>query len=165
MERDPQLHSFSQESNDETTFSRSRLEAGERLLSKPAESNPESKSASKSFEELVREALEEELKYERDPQLRHLAAERADEILAEFQEAKQLQAGGNPLSSGAKDSDDNDSKPSDELTPDLAKQLGIKSGEPKRPVYPGSSLNLKLADIVLGSVIVILLIIVIFLLS
>lgn len=116
--------------------------------------------SSKTFEQMVHDALEEELKYERDPALRDKAAKRADEILAEFQEAKSMGGAANPASSDASTR----SKDSDQLTPELANQLGIKQDKTDRLDYPRSSLNFGVVDLVMAIVIAVLLIIVILLL-
>lgn len=138
-----------------------QLNSPERLLP-PAEkpkNNPEALSASKTFEQLVKEALAEELKFERDPALRDQAAKRADEILAEFQEAKNLPEN----NGGQKSSADGESRGG--LTPELAKQLGIKQqAKPAQPVYPGTGLSFGLADLVMAAIIGVLLIIIILLL-
>lgn len=164
MEQGPHLFYDRQETSGESPPDRQN--SPERLLptsERPAR-NHEALPTSKTFEQMVHEALEEELKFERDPALRDQAARRADEILAEFQEAKQMQNGASGQSSGASASDDS----SDELTSELADKLGIKQkksdSRPDRPVYPGASLNFGAADLAMAAVIGILLIVVILLL-
>lgn len=155
MEQNPHLFYDRQETDGELPPGRQR--SPERLLPEAPQSKQEA-APGKSFEELVHEALEEELKYERDPQLRHQASQRADEILAEFQEVKNRQKAGVPSPT-----DQNDDG-GDELTHELARQLGVKKEEQDRPVYPGSDMNFGLLDLVMVIVIALLLIIVILLL-
>lgn len=136
-------------------------ESPERLRPGPemATPRPETAGSSKSFEDLVHEALEEELKYERDPELRHNAAERADEILAEFAAAKN-QFEPEPTHQRTQSK-------RDKLPAELAQHLGVKNSghraASKQSVNFSSS-NLGMADLVLSVIIAVLLIIVILIL-
>lgn len=157
MEHDPQPF-YERKSDDEVaplSAERSREQLTPRV--EPSASNPEVKSTSPNFEELVHQALEEELKYERDPNLRSQASQRADQILAEFAEAKNAQGRAGNLPER--------NEQNNKLTPELARQLGIKdtSRQPK-PAPRGTSANLGILDLVMAIIITVLLIIVILLL-
>lgn len=133
--------------------------------------SPESQSAQddevrteshqKSFEKLVSDSLKKELKYERDPGLRHRASQRADAILAESQDARQTSA---PLDSPIEPTNNNQSNGTSQEK--ILEQLGLKDHLSKSSqARTGFGLNLGLADLMLGLVIVALLLIVIFLLA
>lgn len=161
MEQDPQQIYDAKDSSDQMSYGRG--ESPERLLPNASSQKLESMSGSKTFEQLVHEALEEELKYERDPALRNQANKRADEILAEFNEVRNQQNSNGSNSSKAKDSESDDSN---KLSTELAKQLGIKQDKSasSKPVYPGTNFNLGTLDLIMAIVIAVLFFIVILLL-
>lgn len=131
----------------------------EQLLAESAEKGAEARPGKRSFEDLVHEALEEELRYERDPALRDQASQRADQIIAEFQEARQSQSVASPL----------EPRESSEVKPHnspqrIAKQLGISADKLRQAARQRPTTSYGLPDLILAIVIGVLLLIVIFLL-
>lgn len=123
------------------------------------------KKRSDEFEKLVRAALEKELRYERDPNLKDIAGKRADQIIAAYQSGLAL----DPHEPDQSQS----SNPVDKVTPEGDRGRGVSSDDrtesprpdlTSRPIYPTSSVSFSLADIIMGSIIILLVIIIILLL-